>query len=437
MDNKSINKNTFGGNTFGSITNNAVGYQTPEQFQKKSITSSSQTDVLPDMKSNFENSKREMRAAGIPVNPITGDYTQAQIDDWNKNKYTSKGLERDAKQGVKMGTSAAQLQKAQETVNNPQNLPYNSVQGTENSLDSSITSNNEKQKKEAEDYYKGKQTQEEVNDLSAAKFDENNPEDEATAKEAAESVITNGGKGEPSGDNANKTLEDNGLGKKDEDGRFKPLMGKSEWAMADKSGKLSMIMTGISVIASALSGGNIIPINFNKISGVDNQYNAYLKVIDDYNNSVINPAASTVKGAEAFNEKNKLIADFTKDNPGDAELAAKAMNELTAEQQMSLANAQKETIAAYASGDVERIKAQEQANANLIGDTIQRLKDENFSDADITKYADIMFAHLAAGTPEQQRARTIHDYVSLAPSASAKVGPDGIDASIKNNARPY
>src|SRR5574344_26433 len=164
MDN---NTNKFGANTFSTLTSNAVGYQTPKQFQDKNVTNNSQTDTTANLKDNFENAKEEMMAAGKVPNPITGEYTQAQIDDWNKNKSTSKVGEYDAKHNIKTDKPMTQLIEAQKDVN--KDLPINSMQGTEDSLDSSITSDNEQQKKDAKAFYDNKADQDTINRLATGK----------------------------------------------------------------------------------------------------------------------------------------------------------------------------------------------------------------------------------------------------------------------------
>ena len=85
------------------------------------------------------------------------------------------------------------------------------------------------------------------------------------------------------------------------DGKIVPTE-ESQWKRADLAGKLAMFGTALSCIVSALSGGNIPPINFNKIVGVDKQYTTYLANVHQYNEAI-----ST--GAKKSSE-NQADADY-------------------------------------------------------------------------------------------------------------------------------
>lgn len=79
-----------------------------------------------------------------------------------------------------------------------------------------------------------------------------------------------------------------GLLKFDEDGKIivPDIKEESQWKRADIAGKLAMVGTVLSCIVSALSGGNIPPINFNKIVGLDKQYTTYLTNVHQFNEAV-------------------------------------------------------------------------------------------------------------------------------------------------------
>lgn len=79
-----------------------------------------------------------------------------------------------------------------------------------------------------------------------------------------------------------------GLLKFDENGKIivPDIKEESQWKRADTSGKLAMFGTALSCIVSALSGGNIPPINFNKIMGIDKQYTTYLANVHQFNEAV-------------------------------------------------------------------------------------------------------------------------------------------------------
>ena len=85
------------------------------------------------------------------------------------------------------------------------------------------------------------------------------------------------------------------------DGKMVPTE-ESQWKRADLAGKLAMFGTALSCIVSALSGGNIPPINFNKIVGLDKQYTTYLSNVHQYNEAI---SAGAKKSAE-----NQANADY-------------------------------------------------------------------------------------------------------------------------------
>ena len=85
------------------------------------------------------------------------------------------------------------------------------------------------------------------------------------------------------------------------DGKMVPTE-ESQWKRADLAGKLAMFGTALSCIVSALSGGNIPPINFNKIVGLDKQYTTYLTNVHQYNEAI---SAGAKKSAE-----NQANADY-------------------------------------------------------------------------------------------------------------------------------
>ena len=85
------------------------------------------------------------------------------------------------------------------------------------------------------------------------------------------------------------------------DGKMVPEE-ESQWKRADLAGKLAMFGTALSCIVSALSGGNIPPINFNKIVGLDKQYTTYLANVHQYNEAI---SAGAKKSAE-----NQANADY-------------------------------------------------------------------------------------------------------------------------------
>ena len=93
------------------------------------------------------------------------------------------------------------------------------------------------------------------------------------------------------------------------DGKIVPTE-ESQWKRADMVGKLAMFGTALSCIVSAMSGGNIPPINFNKIVGVDKQYTTYLANVHQYNEAI---SAGIKKEAE--NKADVNLGNYLKDLP--------------------------------------------------------------------------------------------------------------------------
>ena len=91
------------------------------------------------------------------------------------------------------------------------------------------------------------------------------------------------------------------------DGKIVPTE-ESQWKRADMVGKLAMFGTALSCIVSAMSGGNIPPINFNKIVGVDKQYTTYLANVHQYNEAI---SAGVKKEAE--NKADVGLGNYLKD----------------------------------------------------------------------------------------------------------------------------
>lgn len=95
------------------------------------------------------------------------------------------------------------------------------------------------------------------------------------------------------------------------DGKIVPTE-ESQWKRADLAGKLAMFGTALSCIISAASGGNIPPVNFNKIVGVDKQYTTYLANVHQYNEAI---QAGVKKEAE--NKADVDLGNYLKDVPED------------------------------------------------------------------------------------------------------------------------
>lgn len=140
-----------------------------------------------------------------------------------------------------------------------------------------------------------------------------------------------------------------GLLKFDENGQIivPTIEEESQWKRSDTSGKLAMVGTVLSCIVSALSGGNIPPINFNKIMGVDKQYTTYLANVHQYN--------------EALSSGVKQEAE----NVADADYAS-YMSKISPKERNILENISSDYEYTKSIADQERLKTQGQVSKDLI-----------------------------------------------------------------------
>lgn len=130
------------------------------------------------------------------------------------------------------------------------------------------------------------------------------------------------------------------------DGKIVPTE-ESQWKRADLAGKLAMFGTALSCIVSALSGGNIPPINFNKIVGLDKQYTTYLTNVKQYNDAI---SAGVKKNAE-----NKADADY-----------GTWLSSLTDRERRIITDISSEYEYTKSLADQERLKTQGEVNKGLI-----------------------------------------------------------------------
>ena len=133
------------------------------------------------------------------------------------------------------------------------------------------------------------------------------------------------------------------------DGKIVPTE-ESQWKRADMAGKLAMFGTALSCIISAASGGNIPPINFNKIVGVDKQYTTYLANVHQYNEAI---QAGVKKEAE--NKADVDLGNYLKDVP---EEERKIITDVLSEFEFTKAEADKERLEKQGEVSKELIIAQ-------------------------------------------------------------------------------
>ncbi len=151
-----------------------------------------------------------------------------------------------------------------------------------------------------------------------------------------------------------------GLLKFDENGKIivPDIKEESQWKRADTSGKLAMFGTALSCIVSALSGGNIPPINFNKIMGIDKQYTTYLANVHQFNEAV----SSGVK-KESENIADADYASYIASLP---EKEREILKDISSGYEMTKAEADKARLGKQGEVQEALIKAQAEAAVDYL-----------------------------------------------------------------------
>lgn len=150
------------------------------------------------------------------------------------------------------------------------------------------------------------------------------------------------------------------------DGKIVPTE-ESQWKRADLAGKLAMFGTALSCIVSALSGGNIPPINFNKIVGVDKQYTTYLANVHQYNEAI---SAGAKKSAE--NQADADYGTFLSSLPPNER---KIIENVSSDYEYTKSIADQERLKTQGKVNEDLINAQKQAGINAML-TLQQAVDE-------------------------------------------------------------
>lgn len=157
------------------------------------------------------------------------------------------------------------------------------------------------------------------------------------------------------------------------DGKIVPTE-ESQWKRADMAGKLAMFGTALSCIISAVSGGNIPPINFNKIVGVDKQYTTYLANVHQYNEAI---QAGVKKEAE--NKAAADIGNYLKDVP---EEERKIITDALSEFEFTKAEADKERLEKQGEVSKELILAQATAAYDALSKLHKYVRDGKITQKD-------------------------------------------------------
>ena len=195
------------------------------------------------------------------------------------------------------------------------------------------------------------------------------------------------------------------------DGKIVPTE-ESQWKRADMAGKLAMFGTALSCIISAASGGNIPPINFNKIVGVDKQYTTYLANVHQYNEAI---QAGVKKEAE--NKADADLGNYLKDVP---EEERKIITDVLSEFEFTKAEADKERLEKQGEVSKDLILAQATAAYNALTKLHQYVREGKITQEDFDNLVKYTKASMGKWSGWFER---------YMPNIGVNAGPVGVDAS--------
>ena len=196
------------------------------------------------------------------------------------------------------------------------------------------------------------------------------------------------------------------------DGKIVPTE-ESQWKRADMAGKLAMFGTALSCIVSAMSGGNIPPINFNKIVGVDKQYTTYLANVHQYNEAI---QAGVKKEAE--NKADVDLGNYLKDVP---EEERKIITDVLSEFEFTKAMADKERLEKQGEVSIDILRAQASAAYDALAKLHQYVRAGKITQKDFDNL--VKYTRAGMGKWSGWTERYLPDNVGV------NVGPVGVGAS--------
>ena len=196
------------------------------------------------------------------------------------------------------------------------------------------------------------------------------------------------------------------------DGKIVPTE-ESQWKRADMAGKLAMFGTALSCIVSAMSGGNIPPINFNKIVGVDKQYTTYLANVHQYNEAI---QAGVKKEAE--NKADVDLGNYLKDVP---EEERKIITDVLSEFEFTKAMADKERLEKQGEVSIDIIRAQASAAYDALAKLHQYVRAGKITQKDFDNLVQYTRANMGKWSGAYER--------YLPDSVGVNVGPVGVGVS--------
>lgn len=198
------------------------------------------------------------------------------------------------------------------------------------------------------------------------------------------------------------------------DGKIVPTE-ESQWKRADMAGKLAMFGTALSCIVSAMSGGNIPPINFNKIVGVDKQYTTYLANVHQYNEAI---QAGVKKAAE-----NKADADYAGFLNNLSPEKRKIFQDVSSEFEFTKAMADKERLEKQGEVSIDILRAQASAEYDALTKLHHYVKEGKITKEDFDNFLKYTRASMGKWSGWAER--------YLPDSVSVNAGP--VDASTSKD----
>lgn len=240
-------------------------------------------------------------------------------------------------------------------------------------------------------------------------------------------TLSNAMSGDPNARDAidtNMTEASKSIFEVDEKGYAKPV---DKMTFAEGWEKIAPIATVLSGIIFALSGGAFPPINFNKLSGLDDRYQSYLNLCEEQNKLTMGASAkNTAEGIRAGQDVETANAAANIENAQDKDLLA-FKDKLDTNSKITLSK-----LAQEQQKEIMQLAAAQDAEA--LSRKFSELLNQGFSREELTTLATAFGAQMGI-TPNQQAAITFGKFAQpITETANAVVNAvkPGCDKRIKD-----
>lgn len=211
----------------------------------------------------------------------------------------------------------------------------------------------------------------------------------------------------------------------DEKGYAKPV---DKMTFAEGWEKIAPIATVLSGIIFALSGGAFPPVNFNKLSGLDDRYQSYLSLCEEQNKLTMGASAkNTAEGIRAGQDVETANAAANIENAQDKDLLA-FKDKLDTNSKITLSK-----LAQEQQKEIMQLAADQDAEA--LSRRFSELLNQGFSREELTTLATAFGAQMGI-TPNQQAAITFGKFAQPVTEAASTIvnasKPLGCDKRIKD-----